>query len=325
MILILSSEEDLSTNDVIAWLHYYRQPFLRISKKDIIRFRSISIENGLFDIHFSINKKEYRISDFKKFWYRRSEYNFFIEKFNCISVDKKMNDSIQRFLNYENLEIQKLLRKYISSRSLNKFEDIFLNKLEVLDQAAKVGLTIPKTFVTNNKKELIHFLDKSEDSLITKNISQGIFIHNDSLMLRALVQKVTIKHLRKLPQTFHPMMFQEQINKLFELRIFFINDNFYASAIFSQKDEKTKIDFRNYNFKKPNRTPPFSLPKHIQEKLKKLFLGININSGSADMIVDENGNYIFLEVNPIGQFAQVSTPCNYYLEKVIAKELSNGY
>lgn len=50
---------------------------------------------------------------------------------------------------------------------------------------------------------------------------------------------------------------------------------------------------------------------------------IEIKSGSLDLIVDENGDYVFLEVNPIGQFAQVSIPCNYFIEKYIANYLIN--
>jgi glutathione synthase/RimK-type ligase-like ATP-grasp enzyme len=50
---------------------------------------------------------------------------------------------------------------------------------------------------------------------------------------------------------------------------------------------------------------------------------IGMKSGSIDLIVDENNDYIFLEVNPIGQFAQVSIPCNYYIEEYIANYLIN--
>lgn len=55
---------------------------------------------------------------------------------------------------------------------------------------------------------------------------------------------------------------------------------------------------------------------------------IDLNSGSIDMLVSKKNEYIFLEVNPIGQFAQVSYPCNYYIQKEIASELikiKNGF
>ena len=42
-----------------------------------------------------------------------------------------------------------------------------------------------------------------------------------------------------------------------------------------------------------------------------------MNTGSFDFILTSEGEYVFLEVNPIGQFGMVSYPCNYYLEEKI--------
>jgi D-alanine-D-alanine ligase-like ATP-grasp enzyme len=92
-------------------------------------------------------------------------------------------------------------------------------------------------------------------------------------------------------------------------------------AIFSQKDKTTTIDFRNYNSEIPNRTVPFILPENIKKGLIELTKKIGINSGSIDMIVTPENDYIFLEVNPVGQFGMTSYPCNYNLEKRIAEFL----
>lgn len=89
-------------------------------------------------------------------------------------------------------------------------------------------------------------------------------------------------------------------------------------AIFSQNDSQTKIDFRNYNHSTPNRNVPYKLPEELEHKLTNLSKKIGINCGSIDMIVTKNDDYIFLEINPIGQFGMVSNPCNYYLHEKIA-------
>ena len=49
---------------------------------------------------------------------------------------------------------------------------------------------------------------------------------------------------------------------------------------------------------------------------------LKLDSGSIDIIVTNKGEYVFLEVNPVGHFTQVSSPCNYYLEKEIAEIIS---
>jgi D-alanine-D-alanine ligase-like ATP-grasp enzyme len=45
---------------------------------------------------------------------------------------------------------------------------------------------------------------------------------------------------------------------------------------------------------------------------------LKLNTGSIDMIYTNDSKFIFLEVNPVGQFGMVSKPCNYNLEKKIA-------
>ena len=137
----------------------------------------------------------------------------------------------------------------------------------------------------------------------------------------------TTEILKKNVANFHknrffPSLIQEYVEKLFELRIFFLNDNFYSMAIFSQLDDQTKIDFRKYNRAIPARRVPFNLPNEIKDKIIKLMRTLNLNCGSLDFIVDLDGNFYFLEVNPVGQFGMVSSPCNFFLEKEIVNYLN---
>ena len=94
-------------------------------------------------------------------------------------------------------------------------------------------------------------------------------------------------------------------------------------AIFSQNNEKTKLDFRNYDYSFPNRKTPFILPSKIEKKIRNFMNFIKLNCGSLDLILTPNSEYVFLEVNPVGQFGMVSSPCNYELEKKIANKLIN--
>jgi ATP-GRASP peptide maturase of grasp-with-spasm system len=317
MILILSSQDDLSTNDVIDWLRFYNYKFLRISEEDIIEYDDLFLNNNFFDVHLNINNIKYKLSDFKAFWYRRSHYNIY---FNKIPFNTILGDKINNHLSSEAQEIHKIVKKTIQNKSINKYDDLFVNKLEVLKKAAEYGFKIPRTLVTNNKSKLTDFYFENKN-IVTKNFSPGVFIFDDNLILETFTRIVDETILNSLPNKFSSSLFQENIEKQFELRIFFINNDFYASAIFSQQDDKTKVDFRDYNFIKPNRTPLFELDDNIKNRLIALMKELGLNSGSIDMLVSKENEYIFLEVNPIGQFSQVSSPCNYYLEEGIAKHL----
>ena len=121
---------------------------------------------------------------------------------------------------------------------------------------------------------------------------------------------------------FFPSLIQHDQKKWIELRIFFINEDYYSMAIFSQNNTKTSTDFRNYDKERPNRMVPFLLPTHIKNKLNKLMKELGLDTGSIDMIVTKKREFIFLEVNPIGNIEMVSKNCNYPIERDIAKHIS---
>jgi len=199
-----------------------------------------------------------------------------------------------------------------------------VNKLEVLNEARKVGLKTPQTYICSTKSELINFI-KEHKRIITKDINKPLFFYNKNLYYNTITKEVTKSIINKLPKNFTPSFFQCLIEKQFEIRVFYLDGNLYSMAIFSQNDSKTSIDFRDYNLQKPNRFVPYIVPENIRSKIVNLMKRLKLTTGSIDLIYDKNSEYIFLEINPIGQFSMVSNPCNYFLEKKVAQHLIKLY
>ena len=62
------------------------------------------------------------------------------------------------------------------------------------------------------------------------------------------------------------------------------------------------------------------LPKEIEQKLTELINSLNLSHGCIDLIFEDNkNNYVFLEINPMGQFKDLSDKCNYQIAKSIAE------
>lgn len=59
----------------------------------------------------------------------------------------------------------------------------------------------------------------------------------------------------------------------------------------------------------------------MEIKVRAFMKEAKLNIGCLDIIRDETGRYVFLEVNPLGQYLSESAKCNYYLEKNIAEWL----
>ena len=199
------------------------------------------------------------------------------------------------------------------------------NKIINLIIASKCGISIPDTLVTKNKRELEVFFNKQAGEIITKSLGGGIrFETEDEILWGKGTTLVSQADIDETSENFLPSLFQENIEKEYEIRSFLFKKKFFSMAIFSQRDDTTTIDFRNYNHSFPNRMVPFKLPDKIEKKLLKFAEMTDLDTGSFDLIVTKKEKeFIFLEVNPYGQFGWLSKNCNYYLEKQIAEYFEN--
>lgn len=176
--------------------------------------------------------------------------------------------------------------------------------------------------MSRKSNSLKRFVDV-QGKCISKSIQDimPIYYHgkeySSGKIIRVDAQEITQEH-------YWYSLFQKEISKKYELRIFTFFDNIYTMAIFSQMDSESSLDFRNVdvNGTHPNRMVPYQLPNDIELKIRMLMKRLNLESGSIDMVVDDNDDYYFLEVNPVGQFNFVSEICNYYIERDIAKKIS---
>lgn len=134
-------------------------------------------------------------------------------------------------------------------------------------------------------------------------------------------KELTPYHISLLPDRFFPSLIQENIDKRFEIRAFYINGHIYSAALFSQNSNETIVDSRIVNLKKPIRYIPYLLSKDEEMKIIELMTILNLNCGSIDLIRAKSGELFFLEVNPVGEFGHIELTCNYGLHKIVATEL----
>ncbi|WP_298546100.1 grasp-with-spasm system ATP-grasp peptide maturase [uncultured Aquimarina sp.] len=320
MILILSKEQEESTNSVIDWLEY--------SDAEYIRFNGDNFDLNQFYLEISESSSDFLtgipcdISDVNVVWYRRWGNLGKPMPFVKISDDTDFHKTLNNYLLDENKHLSLALFSlfqdsyWLSKPKSHIIEDKFL----YLSAAKSLDITIPNTFLLNNKKKLTDIL-KSGVKLISKSLGNAHKIKYNNKTHIPYTDEITESDLENLEETFFVSLFQEKIEKEYEIRSFYLDGTFYSMAIFSQFDDKTELDFRRYNFSKPNRTVPYSLPKELEKKLIKLMEKFNFNTGSIDIIKSKNGKYYFLEINPIGQFGMTSIPCNFQIEKKIAEFL----
>ncbi|MBV7529657.1 grasp-with-spasm system ATP-grasp peptide maturase [Chitinophaga sp. sic0106] len=305
-ILILSqSHLEGSTDQVCQWLSHLRIPFLRVNGEDLCQLQRLN------DLPANEN--------ISAVWYRRKIHSF-PAKYQLKKADFNTEYTLKRFLIDEFNGLHSYLFHLIDRQKwLNDpFTEESLNKLQVLALARKCGIHTPFTEIVTTKKEIESLLE-NYTAIIVKPVSECIFLEDaDGGHYKMLTKTINPANLHLVPEIFFPSLVQEKVDKKFEIRTFYLDGECHSMAIFSQNNHKTREDFRNYDNERPNRTVPYKLPATLEAKLDQLMKLLHFRTGSIDLMVDQQGNYHFLEINPEGQFGMVSYPCNYYLEKKLA-------
>ncbi|MBK9459049.1 MAG: grasp-with-spasm system ATP-grasp peptide maturase [Sphingobacteriales bacterium] len=289
---------------------------------------NILISSSCQNIVLKFNKLSIDIEQITSFWYRRDMLN--IKSIDTSSMIKEVEDTadykirlqsyLQAYLQSEiNIVIDFMYYLLKDKKHINSHINNRPNKLCILHLAQKAGLDTPLTLITE-ENECINNIFK-DDFFISKAITECVFWLEDLSAFSGFTTKGRNIDISKGGMFIS--QFQEKLDKLYELRIFYLEGICHTVAIFSQLDEQTIDDFRHYNKSYPNRTPPYKLPKEIEKKITSFMQLADYNCGSIDMIVTKDKRYVFLEINPIGQFQQVSKPANFYLERSIANFLHN--
>jgi len=314
--LIFSQITDFSTNDVIDWFLYYH--------KNYKRYNGIANPDGLNNFSFErdffysipLRKKKHKNS----IWFRRPSHDLIDATIELPLQYKGMEQSFNKAIKFNDKVYKELFVQKMFNRKLGSYTITGLNKPIILSLASEYGLDIPETIVTNSKVKVELFLKKN--GIIINKALHEAFSYSMPGKYWVSNKIVEINSKTDIPNDMDVSLFQKKIEKQYEIRTFYLDESFYSACIFSQTNDKTELDFRNYDFEKPNRIVPYKLPVNIEKKVKKLMKKLRLNTGSIDFIKSKSGEYIFLEINPVGQFGFISDPCNYNLELEIFKFLT---
>ncbi len=317
LVAIFSNDSDFTTNDVYDWITYYGFDCIIIKNLNK-QFTQIKIVIDKNNLMLTINGKALSSIWFRKYW---NTMPIWIQDKTRDYISFHIEQECKVFNSALILAAVGSIKNVIGGNSIIKGE-VDINKQHLLCLAVNCGLNIPATLISNCKEDIISFLEKHK-RVIVKPLSDpaSLFVDNN-IMYTTYTEIISKNDIENLSDLVFPCFLQEYIEKEFEIRIFYLNNKIYSSAIFSQLYKQTTIDFRKYIKDKEHRTVPFKLPKAIEKSIHILMKVAGLNTGSIDMIYSNNGDYVFLEVNPVGQFGMISEPCNYYLEKKVAEQLT---
>lgn len=194
------------------------------------------------------------------------------------------------------------------------------NKLRQLRLAKNVGLQIPQTLVTNDPQQAREFFSQLQGKVVAKLLtplstgmkSSAFFVYTSAVQAKDLVDAESLRYC--------PMVFQAQIPKKRELRVIFVAGNFFVGGVDASCYNATTMDWRQAT------SEAFAweldkLPNHVADNLRSLMAQLQLNFGAIDLIQTPNDEYIFLEVNPTGEWGMLERDLNLPIAAAIADAL----
>lgn len=332
MICVLSHQYlEYTTEQVVAWLRAWKLPVVRVNGNDIANPGThCVVGNGRRAWQVESAGRAVDPRQVSVVWYRRWSHSTGFHDaviFRRPSSDDRMNSLLMT--NHLTKEVQAVSRFFFKEMDaaawLSDPETDAPNKFHTLRLAAELGLDIPETLVTSDPARLAEFAAR-HGGVITKAAGDGLICRVEDRMYGTYTTLIPGRLLEDGGwRGGFPSFFQEKLDKRYEVRSFYLDGEFYSMAIFSQRHSDTAIDFRRYRYKDPSRSVPYRLPAEVEGRLRELMKALGLETGSLDIVRTVDGRYVFLEVNPVGQFGMVSAPCNYLLEKKVASALAERF
>jgi len=320
-VFVISERFDKNTDLFLEWMDSFSIDAIRINFEDSLKYDiSFFTEGSILKINNHQNNSFSLITKDSNVWHRRGHLPI-----RSNNYSKLFDDDIEKYLSNESDNLIKsldvILKKNVKIHIGSWFHEKENQKLTNLFIARSIGFTIPKTIITNSKAELLMFYTESKP-VISKAISKMPLFFKQEFTASNGTFLVTEEMIDKLSNKFESIILQQYIDKIYEVRIFVFADKIYPMAIFSKGENGAKVDYRNQSDE--NKCIPYILPNEIKNKVKSLMKLIDLDTGSVDLMVTQDDKYVFLEINPMGQFDWVSVNCNYNIEFEIANFFKNN-
>lgn len=294
-ILIITNDHDEHADAVIRELDRRDVRVFRFHPEEFPHACSVSLEvrDGRIDGEIRNGGDHVALSDVCAAWYRRARNLF---------EGRRLSLTSERLDNYVRAQSTATLRALCEGLQTlwvghpHKLQRAEVKALQLV-MAARAGLNTPHTLISNDPAQVRTFVDGlgGAECALKPLVALGV---TDEQGYR-LPLTTTLPPGHSLASVAAaPTIFQPYVEKAFELRCVVMGDRIFSAKLDSQAAEATRTDWRAGE---PDHEV-FHLPEDVQAGIHRLMASFELNFASLDMIVTPDGDFVFLELNPNGQW-----------------------
>lgn len=276
---------------------------------DVPQYATVSLSpSANSDIHLATDDKVANLASYDRFWLRRP--NAMVLPETLTPSDLQVAKSDWRDLLAAFIEIIGLTGAFC----INPAGAYRLGHLKALhlDIARRRGLKIPSTLISNSAADITHFIRANRESgkrTIVKGFRNSSWVNEADQRSTFSTAIIDEEKAMEADVRAAPNIFQEYVEKRLEVRLTVMGKSLFAASIDSQKHEKSLLDFRRIGDWTKLGCLPIEIPQAVSTAIIAFQHACNFNFGTMDFIVNEEGEWIFLETNTVGNFLWVENVC----------------
>jgi glutathione synthase/RimK-type ligase-like ATP-grasp enzyme len=180
-----------------------------------------------------------------------------------------------------------------------------------LTLAQEIGFEIPTTLITNDPEAARAFWREHPGEVIHK---QFIALPQSWRETRRLREE---DEAQANAIVYAPVLFQRNVPAIADLRVIAIGAHIFAAAADVRGGEYPQDVRMNVNVHYASH----DLPDDILDKIRTLMRRLGLTYGALDFRLTPEGHYVFLEINPVGQFLYIENDTGQPIAAALAETL----
>lgn len=297
IILIVTNKMDLTADMVILALQERNIPYARFNTEDFPQRVKLAWKLWLGGIEgfLELPRARVQLSLIRSVWFRRPVSPV---------VSSDISDvGIKEFAQRESQEALSGLWRTLDCFWMSHPDAI--NKASYkpwqLKVAQRMGFQVPKSLISNSPTMVEQFRQDCGGRIIAKTLHSGLIETEDGTKVIFTTPVEAVDLSTDGSVELAPILFQEYVSKETELRVTVIGNSIFAAEIGSQSVQGAEHDWRRAA---PGtlRFRSVRLPGIIADSCIHLVSQLGLAFGAIDMIKTPDQRYVFLELNPNGQW-----------------------
>ena len=308
MLLIVTTKDDLAIDYFLTKLTRSSLPAFRMNVDDLFDAKIVwANHNDPERTEIGIGNRVFSIGEITSVLYRRAL---------TPRPPEFVNADARNFAAGEVRHLYEgLLQGLESARWVSGIQETHAaeRKLYQLQVAERIGLEVPDTIVSNDESTIRGFVEYLGGRGVCKPIYHGLWRSSQGMQAihTRFVDFDNLPTQEELDTC--PVLIQEVAPKGTDIRITCIGDELFPVEI--QTAQPDLIDWRHPDHELEYQTT--ELPNRIQSLVCELLSHLKLQYGAMDFVRTLDGRWLFLEVNPVGEWV--------WLERHLSLPMSDAF